>query len=652
MNFYEVSPVGIVGQDFAVLTYAFREELARGQIVEIPVGARRFVGVVMRAASKPSFACKEILRVLFDAPLPPALMALHAWLSDFYTTHGSVVWQTMLPSGLNKNRRAIAAKSPAAKNNSGDTRTNFVLNDDQTRAVRELSAMTSGTAILHGVTGSGKTAVYIELTRRAAANGRSAIVLVPEIALTAQLVQAFEREFPNQILLTHSQQTESQRAKTWLDSLTSTVPKIAIGPRSALFSPLKNLGLIVIDECHEPSYKQEKAPRYSALRAAAKLAETAGAKLVLGSATPLIADVYAAKQLGRPIVEMTKLARPDAVKPVTKIVDLTKRDNFTSESRVFSRPLLAAMKTALADKKQILLFHNRRGSATTTLCENCGWLATCPRCFLPLTLHADQFALRCHLCNFTEKPPSKCPDCGSADILHRGLGTKKIEEECRRLFPAATLGRFDGDNKKGETTAELFTELQAGGIDIIIGTQQIAKGLDLPKLALVGIPQADAGLNLPDFGAAERTFQLIAQACGRVGRTAAPTKVIIQTFQPDAPAVRYGATQNYDEFYKMEIARRQRGHFPPFAYLLKLTCQYKTEKGAVHAAQKLAAGIRAQFGEKVKILGPAPAFYERARDKFRWQIVVRASSRNVLNDIAKKIPAKNWTAELDPNSLI
>jgi primosomal protein N' (replication factor Y) len=656
MNFYEISPIGIISQDFSILTYSFPKMLPVGSIVEIPVGSRKFVGVIVKKVVQPDFKVKEILRVLYDQPLPAALLKLHDWLSSFYTTHPGTVWQTMLPAGLNKNRRKSVVKNTTLQNNSGVKRTNFVFNDEQIAAIDCLVKMKSGTAILHGITGSGKTEVYKALALKAASDQKSSIILVPEISLTAQLVDEFRRDFQN-VIVTHSTMTEAERARVWLDILTSKQPAVVIGPRSALFMPVQNLGLVVIDECHEPSYKQEKAPRYNALRAASILAQSAKSRLILGSATPLIADYYIAQKLGRPIVEMTKLARAGAKKPAVKIIDLTKRGSLASESKIFSRPLLAAMKETLADKKQILLFHNRRGSASTTLCENCGWLAACPRCFLPLTLHADKFELRCHLCGHREKPPVECPDCGATEILHKGIGTKKIEEEIRRLFPDKIVRRFDGDTVRGQAVQDVLAELQSGQTDIIIGTQTIAKGLDLPNLRLVGIVQADAGLSLPDFSSSERTFQLIAQATGRVGRGADDSRVIIQTFQPTAPAVQFGATQDYAGFYAHEISNRSRGHFPPFAHLLKLTCVYKTEKGAVNAATKLSKEIREKFErEDIKILGPAPAFYERIRDTYRWQIVVRAGSREALKQIATYVadtrPAKNWQVELDPSSLI
>ncbi len=648
MSFYEVSPIGIVGKDFAVLTYGFSGVIPIGSIVEIPVGKRNFVGVVLRKVSQPSFDCKEISRVIFDQPLPPELLKLHQWLSEFYTTHPGTVWQTMLPAGLAKNRRKLIKKSIQQITE----RTNILLNNDQINAISTLVKMKSGTAILRGVTGSGKTEVYKAMALEASTRGKSSIILVPEISLTAQLVSEFKRDFSH-VIVTHSTMTEAERFDVWKSCLLATEPTVVIGPRSALSMPLRNLGLIVIDEAHEPSYKQEKAPRYNALRAASFLSSQTDSRLILGSATPLIADVYAAKQLNRPIIEMKKLASKNAIRPETTIVDLTKKDSFANGTRVFSQKLLTEIEATLSAKKQVLLFHNRRGTASTTLCENCGWMALCERCFVPMTLHADAYEIRCHICNFTEKVPIKCPDCGNASIIHHGIGTKRIEEEVRKLFPAATVKRFDGDNARGDGVHDNFADLRNGDVDIIIGTQTIAKGLDLPHLRLVGIVQADAGLMLPDFSSSERTFQLIAQACGRVGRRAEPSQVVIQTYQPSHPAVVFGASQNYDEFFTHEITLRKNGHFPPFAHLLKLTNSYKSESGAMNAAVKLAKEIRSEINpETTRILGPTPAFYERQRDSWRWQIVVRSSSRAELAKIAEKIPLAKWQVELDPVSLI
>ncbi|MFZ2560311.1 MAG: primosomal protein N' [Candidatus Nanoperiomorbaceae bacterium] len=673
--FYEVSPLVNLGRDITDLTYSFDKRLAVGQLVEIPVGRRRAVGVVMRATTRPDFATKPITQQLQlaneNAVLPSQLVRLATWLAQFYSTSLTMVWPIILPSGLLKNRRPLnqnlilTDKNIEQKIYSNDQ---ITLNDSQAKALAVLRAMSSNTAILRGVTGSGKTEIYKHLALDAIRKHQSAIILVPEISLTTQLVDDFRQTFSGvaEVIITHSAQKETERFATWQQALTAgNQPLVAIGPRSALFLPLQKPGLIVIDEAHEPTYVQDKTPRYDAKTVAAKLAQLAGAKLILGSATPLVTDVYRAQKLQRSIVEMTKLARAGAKTADIKIVDMTAHAQshtglpiFSSESRVFSLPLLNAMKRALAEHKQVLLFHNRRGTATTTLCENCGWVAECPRCFLPLTLHADQFELRCHICNYHAKVPTQCPTCGHVDIVYKGLGTKKIEDECRRLFREIitqndkAIRRFDGDTPSADSVANVYDELKNGTTRIIIGTQQIAKGLDLPLLSVVGVVQADAGLNLPDFGARERTFQLVSQAVGRVGRTNEPTTAIIQTYQPNAPAIRFAKNQDFWGFYQAELPLRKNGHFPPFAHLLKITVSYKTEMTAVAHARQIVTFIQQNYADKVSILGPTPAFHERLRDKYRWQIIVRSNNRAVLAVIIQKIPPAKWQAELDPNSLI
>jgi primosomal protein N' (replication factor Y) len=510
--------------------------------------------------------------------------------------------------------------------------------------------MTPGTALLHGVTGSGKTHVYIELARQTLERGESVIILVPEIALTSQLVEEFSSYF-KEIILTHSRQTEAERHLAWQDALTSIKPRVVIGPRSALFMPLVRIGLVVIDESHEPSFKQEQSPRYSALRAASILAREHKAKLVLGSATPSITDYYLANQSQRPIITMRERARQDAQTPTVNLIDMTKRDNF-KKHRFFSNTLLTQLENTFANGNQALIFHNRRGSASTTLCENCGWSASCTHCFTPLTLHADKHQLRCHICGIIEKIPTSCPECHSADIIHKGIGTKLIESELRKLFPQQTISRFDGDNETGESVDQKYKELYDGEIDLIIGTQVIAKGLDLPKLRTVGVIQADAGLSLPDFGSSERTFQLLAQVVGRVGRSSHPTNVIVQSYQPAHPAVLDGLAQDYMHFYNTSLSERQRGHFPPFVYLLKLVCIYKTEAAAIKNAKIVAQELRSKLPGSVEILGPTPSFYERQRDTYRWQLILKSQKRADLVTALQHIPAVHWQSELDPISLL
>lgn len=647
MEYYLVSPLRVVHRFDSALTYHSEQPLLRGQVVAVSVGKKTVPAVVLQKVAKPTFETKPVDAVVTEHPLPAALLKVHDWLASYYVSHPVAVWQTMLPSGLLKKRRKTLKTTTQHRRD----RTHFVLNKAQQIAYDQLLARPEGTSLLHGITGAGKTAIYIELAKKTISEGRSVIVLVPEIALTSQIVADFTAHIDD-VMVTHSGQTEAQRHSTWLEALTSPEPRVIIGPRSALFAPLPNLGLIVIDECHEPSYKQESSPRYSALRAASVLARESHARLVLGSATPSVTDYFVARdQAPDTIVRLDTLARVGAVLPDVTVVDMTKHNNF-NRSQFLSDVLLEQLKTTLTAGSQALLFHNRRGSAALTLCENCGWSAACPRCFTPLTLHADKFQLRCHLCNHTERVPTNCPECGHAEIIHKGIGTKRIAEELAKLFPDARISRFDGDNLEGETVDSQYQALYDGDIDIIVGTQVIAKGLDLPKLRFVGVVQADSGLALPDYQSAERTFQLLAQVSGRVGRNEHKSQVVVQSYQPGHPAVKFGLARDYDSFYDYAIAERKRANFPPYTYLLKIVCTYKSEGASVRASRALASELRKHLGPGMELLGPTPAFYERVRDSYRWQIVIKSRRRGDLAGLIKLIPPTHWQYELDPVSLL
>lgn len=647
MEYYLVSPLKVIGGRDSSLTYHATEPVMPGQIVSVSVGAKTVPAVVLARTQKPAFTTKPIDRVITTEPLPAPLLILHHWLSSYYASHSVATWQTMLPSGLLKTRRTVRKKTAQHLRE----RTHFVLNEAQQQTLQRLLDRPSGTSLLHGITGSGKTALYVELAQQTLAAGRSVIVLVPEIALTSQIIADFSNHIDN-VMVTHSTMTEAQRHATWLEALQSDTPRVVIGPRSALFTPLKDIGLIVIDECHEPSYKQEKSPRYSALRAASVLAREHSARLILGSATPAVSDYFiAAERDPDAIIRLDTLARPGAVLPEVTVVDMTKRTHF-NRSQFLSDTLLAQLTETIAAGHQALLFHNRRGSAPITLCESCGWSAACPRCYVPLTLHADQYHLRCHLCNYQETVPTACPECHAAGIIHKGVGTKRIAEELTRLFPSARIARFDGDNETGETVDSQYQALYDGDIDIIVGTQVIAKGLDLPKLRFVGVVQADSGLALPEYQSAERVFQLLAQVSGRVGRNEHQSHVVIQSYQPEHPAVKFGIARDYTNFYDYAIAERRRAYYPPFCHLLKLTCTYKSEAACVRAARQLAAILRPKLARDMILLGPAPAFYERVRDSYRWQLIVKSPRRGELAALIDHVPAPHWQHELDPASLL
>ncbi|MBC7942985.1 primosomal protein N' [Candidatus Saccharibacteria bacterium] len=646
MHYYEVAPNQIVRPGSSVFTYSSELLFSSGQIVVIEVGKKQMVGIVMKSTKKPTYATKPIISVIEQTPLPGQLLDLAAWLSQYYVTPFATVLQTLTPRGLQKTRR------PRKKvvHSTSRVRTNIVFNVQQAEAINTVKTSLPGTFLLQGITGSGKTEVYIEIAKHTITSGKSVIVLVPEIALTSQIVAEFAHHFEN-ILIVHSTMSESERHLTWKEALDSATPLVVIGARSALFTPLRNIGAIIVDEAHEPSFKQEQSPRYSALRAATILGRLHEAKVILGSATPSITDRYLAEQSHRPILTLTKSAREHTLPPIVSLIDMTKRANFSGH-RFFSKQFLTQLEITLQQGKQALIFHNRRGSASTTLCENCGWTAQCPHCYIPLTLHSDRHHLRCHVCNYQQNVPTSCPDCSHVDIIHKGFGTKLIETELRKLFPKAAIARFDADNDAKETVNARYGDLYSGAIDIAIGTQVIAKGLDLPELRMVGVIQADSGLALPDFSANERTFQLLAQVVGRVGRNEHATQVIVQSYQPTHPSVAYGLAQDYESFYKYALAERKKGLFPPFTHLLQLTCIYKSETAAIRAAQLVARELRSKISRDVTILGPTPAFYERQRDTYRWQLTLKSPKREYLIEALAFIPTTHWQSELDPLSLL
>jgi primosomal protein N' (replication factor Y) len=646
MKYYEVAPMRIVRADQATFTYESETPLIIGTLVAIPIGKQTSTGVVVKEVTKPKYDTKPIAEIIEDKPIPESLVELSLWLAEYYRTPLATVLQTVLPRGLTTKRRV----QERLEKTSLRDRTQIVLNKEQSEAVTSVMKQPSGTILLQGVTGSGKTEVYKEVARQTIASGRSVIVLVPEISLTSQIIDEFAHDFPD-LIVTHSHMTEAQRHLAWKQALEAEQPVVIIGPRSALFMPVPHLGAIIVDEAHEPSYKQEQAPRYSALRAASVLGKLTESRVIFGSATPLVADRYLAEANNSLIIRLDKPARGNAKASNVELIDMTKRQNF-HKHRFLSDKLLEAIEQNIASGRQTLIFHNRRGSASTTLCENCGWSAQCPRCFVPLVLHADTYTLSCHICDTKQKVPTVCPVCGSADIIHKGIGTKLIESELKRLFPRAIVARFDGDNNNDETVNERYKELYSGEINIAIGTQVVAKGLDLPKLHTVGVIQADSGLALPDYTSAERAFQLLAQVVGRVGRDERDTQTIVQSYQPTHPVVQFGLKQDYEGFYQYALAERHKGGFPPFRFLLQLTDVYKTEASAIKAAKQLSATLKTSIPAGIEVLGPTPAFYERQHDTYRWQLVLKSPKREALADVLKHVPTTHWQYDLDPSSLL
>lgn len=642
-KYWLVSPTESGGADEFAYTYDHNGDLTVGQLVEVPFGRKKSLGVVVDTAIKPEFATKSVSRLVELPVIPPHLVELAKWLAAYYLASPKAVWQTLLPAALETNARP-PRKAPLPE------LANFAepeVNQAQQSVIHAVWTGSETSYLLHGITGSGKTQVYIELARKAIDSGRSAIILVPEIALTPQIEARFKTAFPDVVIPTHSGLTPAGRRAAWFRALIADKPQVVIGPRSALFLPLAKVGLLVMDECHETTYKQEQSPRYMTDAVAARLAHLTGAKLVMGSATPALTQYYWAQQGRIKLLELKQ--RANRIAPaIPTVVDLRDK-TLLNASRFISLPLLDAIKSTLALGRQSLLFINRRGSASSLICGDCGWVATCPNCGIALTFHADQMKLVCHYCNYHQTPPAICPNDKSTNLRYLGGGTKRVEAEMARLVPEARLARLDRDSSTPTYLHQLYADLNAGKIDILIGTQLVAKGWDLAMLDTVGIVSADTMLNVPDFTAAERTFQLITQVRGRAGRGDRAGQVIIQSYSPDHPAIMAAAEDNYERFAKAELAGRQALHYPPFTYLLKLSFGAKTAETAQRRALELHEQLKTEGGTALS--GPAPAFREVQGGRYIWQIIVRSRSRQSLVNIAAKTPA-GWTADLDPVNLL
>ncbi len=509
--------------------------------------------------------------------------------------------------------------------------------------------------LLHGVTGSGKTEVYLQALAETVKLGKRGIVLVPEISLTPQTIERFASRFPHKVAVLHSKLSLGEQFDEW-QRIRDGEFEVVIGSRSAIFAPQPELGLIVIDEEHEWTYKQsDKAPRYHARQAAIKLAELTGAIVILGSATPDVETYYHAQRGDYHHLQLPERVTPSegSSLPEVEVVDL--RDELKAGNRsIFSRSLSQAITKAVANREQVILFLNRRGGATFVQCRNCGFILRCRRCEVTLTHHPAEDVLVCHQCNYKMPIPQICPRCSSRRIKSLGIGTQKLEQEAGYAFPQARLLRWDTDvTRQKHSHQEILAKFRDHEADVLIGTQMIAKGLDIPLVTLVGVVSADTALNLPDFRAGERTFQLLSQVAGRAGRGTLGGQVIIQTYSPEHYAIQAAAKHDYALFYDKEIAYRRQLHNPPFTQLASLVythandvlCQREAER-----MQRLLIEERDSRGiANLSLIGPAPAFIHRLRGRFRWQLILRGAE---LSTFLSPIPVpQGWTVDIDPVGL-
>jgi primosomal protein N' (replication factor Y) len=505
--------------------------------------------------------------------------------------------------------------------------------------------------LLHGVTGSGKTEVYLQALAAVIEQGKRGIVLVPEIALTTQAIQRVAGRFPGRVAIIHSALSMGERYDEWRRIRAGKVD-VVVGPRAALFAPLPDLGMIILDEEHEPAYKQsELRPTYHAREAALVLGQILRIPVVLGSATPSVESYYRAEQGHYQLVELP--GRIGASLPPVEVIDL-REELHAGNTSIISRRLQEELERVLNLGQQAILFLNRRGAASCVLCRDCGFVAICDRCDMPLTYHSTERILLCHYCGQQRPVLQFCPTCKSSGIRYFGLGTEKVQDTIQRSFPHARLLRWDRDTAKNRHAHEQLLDRFANReADILVGTQMIAKGLDLPGVTLVGVVSADIALNMPDFSAPERAFTLLTQVAGRAGRGAEAGRVIVQTFNPQNLCIDAASRHDYHEFYALEIETRRRYGYPPFRQFVKFTYshanRHRCQNEALLLCESLTNWIERLALEDTDVIGPAPALMERIKGKYRWQMIVRGPD---LHPLMQAVDAPGWEVDIDPVSTV
>ncbi len=600
--------------------------------------------------------------------LPKAERELIAYLELHPGSHNLAQLEEHVPNASTAARAlarrgfiALRPEAPAVL--SGSMRPPHRLNTHQQAAFESVAgAIAAGefaAFLLHGVTGSGKTEVYLRLIEEALRHERGALLLVPEIGLTPQVAGQFFHRFGDRVAILHSAFSGMERVEQWR-RIRSGAASVVVGTRSGVFAPVTNLGLIIVDEEHDQSYKQEENPRYNGRDVSVVRARECRAAVVLGSATPSLETRYNAEKGKYRLVSMPERIERRPM-PEVHIVDMRQEFLETKKQATFSRALSEAVQARIEKREQAMLLLNRRGFSTFVACRSCGERIECQNCAVTLTWHKRDKRLLCHVCGYAEPVPQVCPKCASDHIYFLGTGSEKVEEELQQLFPGARVARMDRDTVTGRRDYELILHaFRDGDFDLLVGTQMIAKGHDIPNVTLVGLVNADVGLGMPDFRAAERTFQLLTQAAGRAGRGELPGIVYLQTINPEHYAVRCAAAQDYAKFYEKELEFRRVMRYPPFAALANVLVRHPQQEEAMRLAGEI-GGLLDPAPEGIKVLGPAEAPVPKLKREFRYQLLIKSSSRQRLNEILgllrrhaleQKWPATALVVDVDPLTLL
>lgn len=591
--------------------------------VKADFAGRKLIGFALRIVDEDEvksevqgIKLKTIEAVLDSEPiLNEKTLALAEWLHRTYLSPLGEVLAAMTPSGVRPKKVEFPYQYRGILSH---------LNEEQRIAFREIAPAIGkgGGFLIHGVTGSGKTEVYKHLAKHAIEKGYSVIILIPEISLTPQTLERFYEAFGESIAVYHSRLSKGERNGEWQRCLRGEA-RVVIGPRSAIFAPMKNLGLIIIDEEHETSYKSGQSPRYHARQVAFQRMKSDGAALVLGSATPQVESYYHAKSGTLKRIELKERFGNKGL-PETEIIDMKSEE---SGNVFLSTVLFEKITGVLAQKKQTLLFLNRRGFSPSLICKSCGHTFMCPNCAVNLSFHKYERLMQCHYCGHEEPVPHSCPECGSLEIEEIGVGTERLEEILRSTFPSAAIERMDLDTmKKKHSYSEILSRVKKGDVDILIGTQMVAKGHDIAGLQLVGALYPDIMLSIPDFRSGERTFTLLTQAIGRAGRREEKGMAVIQTFLPEHSAITTAAVQDYIAFYESEIEKRKAFHYPPFSRLGRIVIRGREQEKVSAMAEILRSKLRdlSRKYRQIQILGPVTCPLEKLNNQFRYHIIMKA----------------------------
>ncbi len=656
MKYVEVIlPLPLEGTFTYAVPEGMVEEPCVGGRVVVPLGkTKTYTGIISAITEQaPDFDVRNVYSLLDSKPIVPATqMKLWQWVAEYYLSPIGEVYKSAFPAVL---RAEKPRKNRARKQKTLETIAPSTLTPAQQEALDAIKVSPKKTCLLHGVTSSGKTEIYIQLIRETIATGKQVLYLLPEIALTVQITERLQRVFGNDLAIFHSRCTDAERAAIWRKQLSDQPYKVVLGARSAIFVPMQRLGLIIVDEEHEGSYKQQDpAPRYHARSVAAILAQMTGARLLLGTATPSLESYYNALTGKYSYVSLTTRYQ-GLLLPSVEIVDMKDlRRRKVVRSGYFSPQLLDALRDAFGKGKQAILFHNRRGFSREIECRDCGWVPKCDNCDVSLVYHRTHNILTCHYCGYSYAIPPACPSCNNAQLTHFGLGTEKVEEEFTGYFPEARVARMDLDTtRQKDSYDKIIADFAAGNTDVLIGTQMVTKGLDFDNVLVVGILDADSLLNKPDFRAYENAYQMLLQVSGRAGRKGEQGRVILQTKQAEHPVIQHVAggmpdsadsvadsadvvdsvpdEKSLEPFLGTVLQERRAFNYPPFSHIINVELRHTRDDVVESAAIELAGRLRAVFGRRV--LGPDKPSVARVRQQNIRQIMLKIESRVSLKQV-------------------